>query len=98
MHSLMPSAGPSPLLWRRCRAYYSGKHMSGLGSTHTEAGMVWALGVVSEALTAATPEEQAAALRTLLKMQCGTGLMHESVHVDDLTKCTRKWFEVGAAC
>ena len=29
-------------------------------------------------------------------MQCGDGLMHESVHVDNLTACTRKWFEVRA--
>lgn len=38
---------------------------------------------------------QARALRTLLKMQCQDGLMHESVHVDDLGQCSRKWFEVG---
>lgn len=46
-----------------------------------------------QVLTTTSPEEQATGLRTLLKMQCGDGLMHESVHVNDLKSCTRKWFE-----
>jgi uncharacterized protein len=28
-----------------------------------------------------------------LALQCGNGLMHESVSVHDLGKCTRPWFE-----
>jgi hypothetical protein len=32
-------------------------------------------------------------VRDLLHMQCGNGLMHESVSVDDPTKCTRPIFE-----
>lgn len=48
----------------------------------------------AQVLTSTSPEDQAAGLRTLLKMQCGDGLMHESVHVDNLKACTRKWFEV----
>lgn len=31
-------------------------------------------------------------LRYLLKMQCGTGSMHESVHVDHLSRCSRPVF------
>ncbi len=49
---------------------------------------------LAQVLTASTPQEQADGLRTLLKLQCGDGLMHESVNVDDLKQCTRKWFEV----
>ncbi|EFN60034.1 hypothetical protein CHLNCDRAFT_49501 [Chlorella variabilis] len=40
-----------------------------------------------------SPQDQAQGLRTLLKLQCGDGLMHESVHVDNTRQCTRKWFE-----
>jgi meiotically up-regulated gene 157 (Mug157) protein len=66
-----------------------------MGSPHTSSRFAWALGIYTEVLTATTPEEKAAGLRTLLKLQCGDGLMHESVHVDNLKQCTRKWFEVG---
>ena len=66
-----------------------------MGSPHTSSGMAWALGLFTEALTAGSASEQAEGLRTLLKLQCGDGLMHESVHVDNLQQCTRKWFEVG---
>ncbi|KAI7846176.1 hypothetical protein COHA_000346 [Chlorella ohadii] len=73
--------------------YFQGKEFKGMGSPHTSHGMAWALGIFSEVLTSTSPEDQAAGLRTLLKMQCGDGLMHESVHVDNLKACTRKWFE-----
>ena len=36
---------------------------------------------------------QAGLLRDLLKMQCGNGLMHESVDVDSPMDCTRPIFE-----
>eukprot|EP00887_Chlorella_sp_A99_P007759 scaffold20.g7759.t1 len=87
----------APSAQRRARPssvqYYVGKEFKGMGSPHTPPGMVWALGLFTEALTATAPAEQAAGLRTLLKLQCGDGLMHESVHVDDLKRCTRRWFE-----
>ncbi|PSC74838.1 glycosyl hydrolase [Micractinium conductrix] len=75
------------------RYYFKGKHFKGMGSPHTSDRMAWALGIYTEVLTASSPEEQAEGLKLLLKLQCGDGLMHESVHVDDLNQCTRKWFE-----
>jgi hypothetical protein len=36
---------------------------------------------------------QAGLVRDLLRMQCGNGLMHESVDVDDPMACTRPIFE-----
>ena len=75
------------------RYYFSGKHIRGLGSPHTGAGMVWALGTFSEALTAESIESKADLIDMLLTLQCGDGLMHESIHVDDINRCTRRWFE-----
>jgi uncharacterized protein len=104
--------------------YFTGKELEGLGSPHTAQGMVWALAVVTRALTApvasastittTTPnkisnrgdvtgdlggnlsddsiKEIVTQLQYLLKMQCGTGNMHESVHVDKLNRCSRPVF------
>jgi hypothetical protein len=36
-----------------------------------------------QGLTSSDPYEQAGLLQVLLRMQCGNGLMHESVHVSD---------------
>ena len=83
----------SRLLSKRNEYWYEGEGFVGMGSPHTERGMAWALGTLSEALTSPTPEDRAEKLRLLLKLQCGDGLMHESIHVDNLKRCTRKWFE-----
>lgn len=39
---------------------------------------MWPLGLVVQGLTSHDPKERADLLRTLLKLQCGNGLMHES--------------------
>lgn len=83
----------SRLLSKHNKYWYQGKFFEGMGSPHTATGMAWALGTLSEALTARTPQEQADKLRLLLKLQCKDGLMHESIHVNDPYKCTRRWFE-----
>jgi len=91
--------------------YFQGDKIQGLGSPHTEDGMVWTLAVVTRALTAAsahrgdmnagnpvgnvdedTIKEIVTQLQYLLNMQCGTGSMHESVHVDELNRCSRPVF------
>lgn len=41
-------------------------------------GYVWPLGLSVQGLTSHDPKERADLLRTLLKLQCGNGLMHES--------------------
>lgn len=81
------------LLSTKNEYWFEGKGFRGMGSPHTSHGMAWALGTLSEALTATTAEDRAEKLRLLLKLQCGDGLMHESIHVDKLDRCTRKWFE-----
>lgn len=75
--------------------WLEGKDFKGMGSPHTAAGMAWALGTLSELMTADTAEERAEKLRLLLKLQCKDGLMHESINVNNLDSCTRRWFEVS---
>ncbi|EFN57713.1 hypothetical protein CHLNCDRAFT_142936 [Chlorella variabilis] len=90
-----------PSIYRNTRArilssknphFYSGQHLKGIGSPHTPPNHVWPLAIAVQGLTARSTEERAEMLRTLLKMQCGNGLMHESVNVDNLQSCTRTWF------
>ena len=83
----------SRILSEKNRYFFKGKILSGLGSPHTAAGMIWALGAFSEALTAETVELKVKTIQTLLQLQCSDGLMHESIHVDNPSKCTRRWFE-----
>lgn len=83
----------SRLLSSANRYWFEGQHFKGMGSPHTSHGMAWALGTLSEALTSETPADQAEKLRLLLKLQCGDGLMHESIDVNSPTRCTRRWFE-----
>lgn len=72
--------------------FYKGQHLQGIGSPHTPANSVWALAIAVQGLTAQAADERAGMLRMLLKMQCGSGLMHESVNADNLSSCTRIWF------
>jgi meiotically up-regulated gene 157 (Mug157) protein len=61
--------------------HYSGSAFSGLGSPHTPPQYIWPLAIMVQGLTSSDPYEQAGLLQMLLRMQCGNGLMHESVHV-----------------
>ncbi|PSC76253.1 glycosyl hydrolase [Micractinium conductrix] len=72
--------------------YFESEKLRGVGSPHTPPGYVWPLGLSVQGLTSHDPKERADLLRTLLKLQCGNGLMHESVSVSDLNACTRQWF------
>lgn len=75
------------------RYYFKGAEIEGIGSPHTGQKMVWPMAVAMEALTTEDPHERVRLIRSLLKMQCGNGLMHESVNVDNLNHCTRPIFE-----
>lgn len=73
--------------------FFQGTVLSGLGSPHTPRGYVWPLAVMVDALTTDDAATRAEALRSLLRAQCGNGLMHESVHNSEGSACTREWFE-----
>ena len=81
------------ILSSRNEWYFSGSVLSGLGSPHTPRGFVWPLAVMVGALTTDDAAAKADAFRMLLRSQCGNGLMHESVAVDNGAACTRDWFE-----
>lgn len=72
-------------------SFFGGSYASGVGSTHTPDGHVWPLAIATAGLTG---DENAAAqaLETLAATTAGTGLMHESFHVDDPGRFTRDWF------
>jgi meiotically up-regulated gene 157 (Mug157) protein len=72
--------------------FFSGSQLRGLGSPHTAQQHVWPLSTAVEALTADSPAQQAELLMMLLKMAYGNGLVHESVHVDNLSSYTRPEF------
>ncbi|MFI6622146.1 glycoside hydrolase family 125 protein [Streptomyces sp. NPDC050528] len=72
-------------------SYFSGSYASGIGSTHTPDRHIWPLAIATAGLTGSA-DEAARALETLAATTAGTGLMHESFHVDSPGRFTRDWF------
>ncbi|MGW7048009.1 glycoside hydrolase family 125 protein [Streptomyces avermitilis] len=72
-------------------SFFVGRYASGVGSTHTPDGHVWPLAIATAGLTG-DANAAARALETLAATTAGTGLMHESFHVDDPSRFTRDWF------
>ena len=72
--------------------WFSGSSASGIGSPHTPGRRVWPIALAVQALTSTDREEQLVLVRTLAATDAGTGLMHESFHVDDPSDFTRPWF------
>lgn len=72
--------------------FFRGSRAAGVGSAHTPARHVWPLAVAAGALSAGDPGERERALDLLAATTGGTGLMHESFHVDDPGRYTRPWF------
>jgi meiotically up-regulated gene 157 (Mug157) protein len=75
------------------RYYFKGTSLEGIGSPHTPGNNVWPMAMVMQGLTTPVAAERATQFRQLLKSQCGNGVMHESVNVNDPGSCTRPWFE-----
>ncbi|GAB3803902.1 glycoside hydrolase family 125 protein [Humibacter antri] len=71
--------------------HYAGEFASGLGSSHTPRDHVWPLAIATVGLTG-DENDATRALHLLGSTTGGTGLMHESFHVDDPTRFTRSWF------
>jgi meiotically up-regulated gene 157 (Mug157) protein len=72
--------------------YCQGKAASGMGGPHVGVGMIWPLGIITEALTSTEDREIKRCLDILQHTHAGTGFMHEAFNKDDPTKFTRKWF------
>lgn len=72
--------------------YYVGKSISGVGSPHTPAEYVWPISLMMQGLTSDNPDEINSLVDMLLDNDAGTGLMHESVNMDNPNLYTRSWF------
>jgi meiotically up-regulated gene 157 (Mug157) protein len=72
--------------------YFEGAAIAGTGSPHTHYGTVWPMGVISRGLTSSDPKEIDQIVRTLAKVDAGTGFIHESLDPNDPTKFSRTWF------
>lgn len=72
--------------------YYEGDYAAGLGSSHTFYRYIWPIALAIQGLTTDDKEEKARLLDTMVACDGGTGLMHESFHVDDPTLYSREWF------
>jgi meiotically up-regulated gene 157 (Mug157) protein len=72
--------------------WYSGTAAKGIGSPHTPENYVWPIALATQGITATDPAEKQELLETLFSTDAGTGLIHESFHVDDPNKYTRPWF------
>ncbi|MDO5661916.1 MAG: glycoside hydrolase family 125 protein [Brachybacterium sp.] len=72
--------------------YYAGSALSGVGSPHTPPGHVWPIGLAIQGLTSTDDDEKRRILRTLMRTDGGTGMMHEGVDAEDPSRFTRAWF------
>ncbi|HQD09174.1 MAG TPA: glycoside hydrolase family 125 protein [Flavihumibacter sp.] len=72
--------------------YFKGKAMAGIGGPHIGLDMVWPMSIVMRGMTSTNSKEIKECLDLLQHCHGGTGFMHESVHKDDPTNFTRKWF------
>jgi len=72
--------------------YCQGKVASGPGGPHAGMGMIWPLGLITQALTSTDDNEIRQCLETLRRTHAGTGFMHESFSMNEPSKFTRKWF------
>ena len=72
--------------------FYAGKAGAGVGSPHTPQRRFWPIAVAIQGLTSTSEAEMRACIDLLVRTDAGTGVMHESVDVDDPAKFTRPWF------
>ena len=69
--------------------------MSGLDSIHTPKRYIWPIANAIHGLTAVDPAEALATLEMLERTDNGTGVIRESIDVDNLGNFTRDWFPWG---
>ncbi len=72
--------------------FFKGKAADGIGSPHTLMEMIWPLSFIMKALTSSDEGEITVCLKSLKATHAGTGFIHESFHMDNPDKFTRKWF------
>lgn len=72
--------------------WHTGRVASGIGSPHTPGRRVWPIALAVQGLTTTDRDEGLAIARLLATTTAGTGMQHESFHVDDAHDFTRPWF------
>ena len=72
--------------------FFKGKAAEGIGGPHSGMEMIWPLSYVMKALTSKDEKEITSCLKSLKATHADTGFMHESFHMDNPKKFTRKWF------
>ena len=65
---------------------------TGPGGPHLDRDMIWAMALITQALTTNDDQEVRQCLLTLQKTHAGTGFMHEACHKDDPDKFTGPWY------
>ena len=100
----MPYLGSVPAddpVYRNTRAFvwstdnpwfFRGTAGEGIGGPHIGYKMAWPMSIMMRAFTSNDDAEIKQCLEMLLATDAETGFMHESFHVDDPYKFTRKWF------
>ena len=72
--------------------YFQGKYIKGIGSSHTPKNHVWPIALSIQGLVSNSKEEKEEILNLLTTVDAGTGMMHESINIDNPEIYTREWF------
>ena len=72
--------------------FFAGTAAAGVGSPHTPPDYIWPISLCIQGITSDNYSEKLDLLETLMRVDAGTGLMHEGFHKDDCTQFTRPWF------
>lgn len=72
--------------------YYTGEYAQGIGSPHTPSRQIWHIALGIQGITSNSLDEKDNILKMIENTDADTGLMHESVLVDDPNVYTRPWF------
>lgn len=72
--------------------FFTGSIARGVGSPHTRRGMVWPLGLLSQAFTATNSAELNTVLEMLIQSDPGDHVLHESFDPSNPARVTRKDF------
>ena len=72
--------------------FFAGTAATGIGSPHTPTDYIWPISLCIQGITTDNSSEKLALLEILMRVDAGTGLMHEGFHKDDPSQFTRPWF------
>lgn len=72
--------------------FFRGRDGEGIGGPHVGEGYAWPMSMIMRGLTSTDSNELRECLIRLRNTDADTGFVHESFHVDDHHKFTRKWF------